>query len=57
MNQLIKNLGVIVLLIGVIILAVPALTGGVSNTILLAGLGFIILGYIGHIAINKKVIE
>ncbi|WP_293710756.1 hypothetical protein [uncultured Parabacteroides sp.] len=54
MNELIKYLGVIVLLIGVIILAVPAISGGMTNTILLAGLGVIILGYIGHIVINKK---
>lgn len=56
MNELIKNLGVIVLLIGVAILAVPAFTGVQSNAILLAGLGVIILGYIGHIVINKKVL-
>ena len=49
MNELLKNLGVIVLLIGVIILAVPAINGGLSNTI-----GVIILGYIGHIVINKR---
>ena len=55
MNEFIKNLGVIVLLIGVIILAVPALTGGMNNGILLAGLGVILLGYIGHIVISKKV--
>ncbi|WFE85252.1 MULTISPECIES: hypothetical protein [Parabacteroides] len=55
MNELVKNLGVIVLLIGVIILAVPAITGGVTNTILIAGLAIIIIGYIGHIVINKKV--
>ena len=54
MSELVKNLGVIVLLIGVIILAVPAITGGVTNTILLTGLGVIILGYIGHIVINKR---
>ncbi|WP_459188963.1 hypothetical protein ACGE0T_02455 [Parabacteroides sp. APC149_11_2_Y6] len=54
MNELLKNLGVIILLIGVIILAVPALNGGISNSILLAGLGVIILGYISHIVINKR---
>ena len=54
MNELLKNLGVIVLLIGVIILAVPAINGGLSNTLLLTGLGVIILGYIGHIVINKR---
>ena len=56
MNELLKNLGVIVLLIGVIILAVPAINGGLSNTILLTGLGVIILGYIGHIVINKRLV-
>ncbi len=55
MNELIKNLGVIVLLIGVIVLVVPALTGGLTNTVLLAGLGIIIIGYIGHILINKRI--
>ena len=54
MSELVKNLGVIVLLIGVIILAVPAITGGVTNTILIAGLAVIILGYVGHIVTNKK---
>lgn len=54
MSELIKNLGVIVLLIGVIILVVPALTGSMTNTILLTGLGVIILGYISHIFINKR---
>ncbi len=54
MSELIKNLGVIVLLIGVVILVVPALTGSMTNTILLSGLGIIILGYISHILINKR---
>ena len=54
MSTLIKNLGVIVLLIGVAILAVPAITGGMTNTILIAGLVTILLGYIAHIVINKK---
>lgn len=55
MNELIKNLGVIVLLIGVIVLAIPAFNGGMTNTILLAGLGLIILGFLGHIVINKRI--
>ena len=54
MNELVKNLGVIVLLIGVVILAVPFLNGGMTNTLLLTGLGLIILGYLGHIVLNKK---
>lgn len=54
MNELLKNLGVIILLIGVAILAVPTMSGIVSNTLLLTGLGVIILGYISHILINKR---
>ena len=55
MSGLIKNLGVIVLLIGVVILAVPFLTGSMTNGILLTGLAVIILGSLGHIVINKRV--
>ncbi len=55
MSELIKNLGVIVLLIGVVILVVPFLTGGMNNSILLSGLGVIILGYLSHIFINKRI--
>ncbi len=55
MKELLKSLGVIILLIGVIILAVPALTGGVTNAILGTGLVLIILGYITHIVINKRI--
>ncbi|MCC8096040.1 MAG: hypothetical protein LIP05_12205 [Tannerellaceae bacterium] len=54
MNEFVKYAGVLVLLIGVLILAVPALTGDMTNTLLLTGLGVILLGYIGHIVINKK---
>lgn len=55
MNVLLKNLGVIVLLIGVAILAVPALTGGMTNGVLIGGLVTILIGYFGHIIINKKI--
>jgi hypothetical protein len=54
MNVLLKNLGVIILLIGVAILAVPALTGGMSNSVLIAGLVVVLIGYFGHIFLNKK---
>jgi len=55
MRELLKSVGVIILLIGVIVLAVPAFTGGITNGILLSGLGLIILGYLSHIVINKRV--
>ena len=49
-----KYLGVVILLIGVAVLAVPTLTGKSSNSYLLAGLGLILAGYIGHIVLNRK---
>ena len=55
MNELMKNLGGIVRLVGVVILAVPALTGGMTNAILLTGLVVIVIGYLSHIIINKRV--
>lgn len=54
MSELMKNLGVIVLLIGVVILAVPAITGGLTNAVLMTGLIVIVVGYLGHIFLNKK---
>lgn len=55
MKEFLKNLGAIILLIGVIVLAVPAIGGGMSNTILATGLLLIVVGYISFIVINKKV--
>jgi uncharacterized membrane protein HdeD (DUF308 family) len=56
MNNLLKYLGVILLIIGVIILALPTFTGrGTSNLILLIGLSAILIGYVAHIILNKKV--
>lgn len=54
MNELLKNLGVIVLLIGVAVLAVPFYNGTMTNTYLLAGVSLVIFGYICHIALNKR---
>jgi len=50
-----KYLGVIVLLIGVAVLAFPALAGVLTNTCLLIGLLLVVLGYVGHIYLNKKI--
>jgi hypothetical protein len=38
----------------VAILAVPTITGSLSNAALLTGLIVIIVGYLGHIFLNKK---
>lgn len=55
MNELLKYLGVIILLIGVVVLAVPFLNGTQSNTLLLVGLGLILGGFFAHIFINKRI--
>ncbi|MDD2437830.1 MAG: hypothetical protein PHX50_16655 [Massilibacteroides sp.] len=55
MKDLIKYLGVIILLIGVVVLAVPTFQGTLNNTLLIVGFTLIIVGYLGHIVINKKV--
>lgn len=57
MNTLLKYIGVVVLLIGVAILAIPFLTGGMSNTILMTGLVVMLIGYFGHIILNKKAVD
>lgn len=50
-----KYLGVLVLLIGVIVLAIPAISGSAgSNVMLVLGLVLVLLGYIGHIMLNKN---
>jgi hypothetical protein len=54
MNNLFRYLGVIILLIGVAILAIPAFLNSVTNVILLFGGGIIILGYVTHIALNRR---
>lgn len=50
-----KYLGVILLIIGVIILAVPYLTSGnASNMVLIIGIVLIVAGYLSHIFLNRK---
>ena len=54
MNTIMKSLGVIILLIGVGILAIPAFTEMRNNTLLGIGLFTVILGFIAHIFLNRK---
>ncbi|MEG1616644.1 MAG: hypothetical protein RR202_06610 [Bacteroidales bacterium] len=53
MKELIRNAGVILVLIGVAILAVPYFTHAMSNTLLITGLAVIILGVIATIVFNR----
>jgi len=55
MKTLLKYLGVIILLIGVGILAIPAFTDLRSNQVLLLGLGVVFLGFFAHIFLYKKI--
>ena len=54
MNTIMKSLGVVILLVGVGILAIPAFTEMRNNTVLAAGLLTIIVGFAAHIFLNKK---
>ncbi|MDX2429533.1 MAG: hypothetical protein QNK35_01285 [Bacteroides sp.] len=54
-NELIKNAGLLIILIGVIVLGVVVLTGAQTNGLLGLSLGLIIGGLLSHIVINKFV--
>ena len=54
MNTLLKNLGVIILLIGVVVISIPTLTETPSNAYLGFGFFIVILGFVAHIFLNKK---
>ena len=56
MNTFLKNLGLILVAIGAIILIVCFLTGNVNeNGYLIAGAASIIVGIIAYIVINKRI--
>jgi uncharacterized membrane protein HdeD (DUF308 family) len=53
MKEFAKNIGVLIMIIGVLILVIPFLQGGISNTTLLIGLLIVIEGFLGHIFVNN----
>ena len=56
MKGLLKNLGLILILVGIIILIVCSLTGDVNNNAILGGsIVLVVLGLISYIAINKRI--
>ncbi len=57
MKSLLKYLGAIILLIGVLVIAIPAFGETTTNFTLSVGLILVIIGFIGHIFFNKKVGE
>ncbi len=54
-KELIKNAGLLIILIGVIVLGVVVFTGTQTNALLGLSLGLIIGGLLSHIVINKLV--
>lgn len=58
MKGLLKNLGLILILVGIIILIVCSLTGNVNNNAILGGsIVLVVLGLISYIAINKRIAD
>ena len=54
-KELIKNAGLLIILIGVIVLGVVVFTGVQTNSFLGLSMGLIIGGLLAHIVINKLV--
>ncbi len=58
MNNLLKNLGLIMVIIGAIVLVVCYLTGYVNENLpLLISAALIILGIVTYIVVNKRITE
>lgn len=58
MKGLLKNLGLILILIGVIILVTSSFTGDVNNNAVLgASAALVVVGLISYIVINKRMTD
>ncbi|ADV42052.1 hypothetical protein [Bacteroides helcogenes] len=58
MKGLLKNLGLILILIGAVVLIACSFTGNVNNnTILGTSVVLVVVGLISYIAINKKIAD
>lgn len=58
MKGLLKNLGLILILVGAIILVACSFTGNVNNNSILGGAAaIIVVGLITYIAINKRIAD
>lgn len=55
LQELLKNTGLLIILVGVVILGVAVFTEVQTNSFLLLSLGLIIGGLIAHIVISKIV--
>ena len=58
MKSLLKNLGVLLVIIGAVILIACFTTGNVNNnTVLGSSLALVIIGLIAHIILNKRITD
>ena len=58
MKGLLKNLGLILILIGVVILLACSFTGNVNNNAVLGSSVFlVVLGLMSYIVVNKKIAD
>ena len=58
MKSLLKNLGVLLVIIGAVILIACFTSGNVNNNAVLgSSLTLIVVGLIAHIALNKRITE
>ncbi|MDR0657711.1 MAG: hypothetical protein LBG18_02040 [Mediterranea sp.] len=58
MKGLLKNLGLLLILVGAITLIASALTGNVNNNAILGGsFAAIVIGLISYIVINKRIAD
>lgn len=58
MKGLLKNLGLILILIGAAILVACSFTGNVNNNVILgSSIALVVVGLISYIIINKKIAD
>lgn len=55
MKNLVKYLGVLLVVIGALVIIIPALMNTTNNTTLGFAAGFLVVGMVGHIILNKFV--
>ena len=54
MRNLLKNIGLLFIIVGVALLVIGYLTDHISYTLLGCAMGVIVIGLVGYIIINKR---
>ncbi|MCF8224965.1 MAG: hypothetical protein K9J30_03715 [Bacteroidales bacterium] len=55
MKDVIKNIGILLIVIGVVILSIAVFKEATTNTKLAVSLILIVVGFLGHILINRYI--